>query len=71
MSKFEPKSSDYRNKVLSSFAKQRAMRSLGIEVSDLQPGRIELTMPHNPDFTQQHGFIHAGILSTALDSACG
>jgi uncharacterized protein (TIGR00369 family) len=28
-------------------------------------------MPPNPAFTQQHGFIHAGIITTALDSACG
>jgi uncharacterized protein (TIGR00369 family) len=24
-----------------------------------------------PAYTQQHGFIHAGIITTALDSACG
>ena len=28
-------------------------------------------MPFREDLTQQHGFLHAGILSTALDSACG
>lgn len=71
MSSFKPKSPDYKNKVLNSFARQPAMHTLGIEVSSLEPGRIELAMPYNAEFTQQHGFIHAGILSTALDSACG
>lgn len=47
------------------------MASLGVEIDLLVPGRIELAMPYNPDFTQQHGFLHAGIVSTALDSACG
>jgi uncharacterized protein (TIGR00369 family) len=30
-----------------------------------------MRMPYSPDFTQQHGFIHAGIITTVLDSACG
>lgn len=71
MSDFQPRSADYTTKVLSSFARQPAMHSLGVEVSKLEPGQIELTMPYNADFTQQHGFVHAGIISTALDSACG
>lgn len=71
MSDFQPRSSDYTSKVLSSFARQPAMHSLGIEISSLEPGRIELTMPYNANFAQQHGFVHAGIISTALDSACG
>ena len=28
-------------------------------------------MPYSKALTQQHGFLHAGIISTALDSACG
>jgi uncharacterized protein (TIGR00369 family) len=47
------------------------MHTLGIEIARLEPGAIELTMPFSQSFTQQHGFIHAGIITTALDSACG
>ena len=47
------------------------MRTLGIEIVRLEPGEIELTMPFNPAYTQQHGFMHAGIMTAALDSACG
>ena len=47
------------------------MATLGIEIAHLEPGKVHLTMPPNPAFTQQHGFIHAGIITTALDSACG
>jgi uncharacterized protein (TIGR00369 family) len=47
------------------------MTTLGIEISQLSPGEIELTMPYAAAYTQQHGFVHAGILATALDSACG
>ena len=54
-----------------SFARQQAMATLGIAIARLEPGMIELGMDYDPAYTQQHGFIHAGIITTALDSACG
>ena len=42
-----------------------------IDHGRLAPGEIELAMPYEAAFTQQHGFIHAGIMATVLDSACG
>ena len=71
MADFVSRSTDYASKVRSSFARQPAMASLGVTISCLEPGRVELKMPFNPAYTQQHGFVHAGIISTALDSACG
>jgi uncharacterized protein (TIGR00369 family) len=68
---FEPKDPDYRSRVAASFAQQRAMHTLGITLSRLEPGEVELTMPFAAAYTQQHGFLHAGIVTTALDSACG
>ena len=47
------------------------MQTLGVEITRLAPGEIELAMPYEAAFTQQHGFIHAGIMATVLDSACG
>ena len=68
---FEPKDPAFRKRVRSSFDRQQCMSTLGIEMSRIEPGMIELTMPYAEHYTQQHGFIHAGIVSTALDSACG
>lgn len=68
---FTPIDKNYKNKVQKSFDRQRAMNSLGITIENIEPGRIELKMPYLEDYTQQHGFVHAGILSTAMDSACG
>lgn len=68
---FEPKDCDWDQRVRSSFARQAAMETLRIEIADIEPGRIGLAMPYAPAYTQQHGFLHAGILTTALDSACG
>ena len=54
-----------------SFARQAAMATLGITLDRVEPGTVHLLLPHRPDLTQQHGFLHAGVVSTALDSACG
>jgi uncharacterized protein (TIGR00369 family) len=66
-----PRDPDYEDKVRASFQRQRAMATLGITIESLEPGRIELRMPYDEAYTQQHGFVHAGVLSTVLDSACG
>jgi uncharacterized protein (TIGR00369 family) len=68
---FTPKNPQFHQRVAENFGRQRAMGTLGITITRLVAGEIELTMPYNEAFTQQHGFIHAGILTTALDSACG
>ena len=47
------------------------MKTLGISMESVSPGKVELKLPYNKDLTQQHGFIHAGIIATVLDSACG
>lgn len=68
---FTPRHPDWEASVRESFAKQNAMKTMGIELTDVTPGHVHLTMSFNTDFTQQHGFIHAGVVTTALDSACG
>lgn len=71
MIRFEPKDPAYQARVRASFDRQQAMQTLCIEIARLEPGEIELTMPYSGAYTQQHGFVHAGIIATALDSACG
>jgi uncharacterized protein (TIGR00369 family) len=68
---FRAKDPGFRERVRASFARQRAMQTLGVEIVRLEPGEIELAMPYDAAYTQQHGFVHAGIVTTALDSACG
>lgn len=64
-------SPDYDERVRASFARQSAMRTIGAELTLVTPGIIEIEMPFSDKLTQQHGFLHAGVISTALDSACG
>jgi uncharacterized protein (TIGR00369 family) len=71
MLRFEPKNPDYRRFATDTFERQCAMRTLGISIARLEPGEVELAMAYSADFTQQNGFVHAGIITAGLDSACG
>ena len=71
MSRFQPKNPDYRAIATATFEQQRAMKTLGISIARLEPGEVDLAMDYSADFTQQHGFVHAGIITAGLDNACG
>jgi uncharacterized protein (TIGR00369 family) len=62
---------DYEERVRASFARQKVMASIGAELTLVTPGIVEIEMPFSEALTQQHGFLHAGVISIALDSACG
>jgi uncharacterized protein (TIGR00369 family) len=66
-----PADPGYAQRVRDSFARQAVMRTLGATLDVVEPGHVVIAMHHRPELTQQHGFLHAGIVSTALDSACG
>ena len=68
---FTPADPAYEDRVRASFGRQAMMRTMGVVIVDLGPGWIDLEFDHHEDFTQQHGFKHAGAIATALDSACG
>ena len=68
---FEPRNPDFEARVRESFARQAAMRTLGATLAVVKPGQVEITLPWAEPLTQQHGFLHAGMVATALDSACG
>ena len=60
-----------REVVEANFSRQPAMALIGASINVLEPGSVEVSFPFRADLTQQDGFIHAGIISTAADSACG
>lgn len=57
--------------VAQSFARQRIMNSIGAELRTVEPGIVEIAFSYRPELTQQNGYIHAGVLATVADSACG
>jgi len=60
-----------RARVRASFERQVMMTTLGAELVSVERGRVELAIPYDARFTQQHGFLHAGAVAAVLDSACG
>jgi uncharacterized protein (TIGR00369 family) len=68
---FQSRDPDYERSVRESFSKQAVMATIGASLRSVEAGRIEIELPHRADLTQQHGFLHAGIVTTVLDSACG
>jgi uncharacterized protein (TIGR00369 family) len=61
----------FAERVRRSFERQQVMKTLGAELVHVTPGFVELALPFSQALTQQHGFLHAGVVATALDSACG
>jgi uncharacterized protein (TIGR00369 family) len=71
MARFQPKNPDYREAATATFDRQQAMRTLGISIARLEPGEVDLSMSYSRDLTQQNGFVHAGVITAGLDTACG
>ena len=69
--RFEPKDPDYAARVRASFERQAAMKTIGATLASVEPGIVVIELPWARGLTQQHGFLHAGVVATALDSACG
>jgi len=66
-----PPDPKYSTRVRASFERQGAMRLIGARLTDLRPGHCTIELPYREDLTQQHGYIHAGIVSAIADSAGG
>ena len=68
---FAPLDPEFRERVRASYDRQTVMTTLGARLADVSPGAVTLELPYDVAYTQQHGFLHAGIVSTLGDSACG
>ncbi|MDZ7653563.1 MAG: PaaI family thioesterase [Burkholderiaceae bacterium] len=68
---FTPPNPDFAARVRDSFARQAAMRLVGAALTDVTPGRVTIALPVRDDLTQQHKFVHGGIVGMIADSAGG
>lgn len=71
MSVYQPIDSDFDTRVHDSFSNQNLLKTLNGKLALLKPGEAHITAPFDERFTQQDGFLHAGIVTTLIDSACG
>ena len=61
----------FAERVRASFARQGAMALIGARLEELRAGYCALALAPRPEISQQHGYVHAGILATLVDSAGG
>ncbi|HEX3131089.1 MAG TPA: PaaI family thioesterase [Thermoanaerobaculia bacterium] len=66
-----PPDPDFAARVRASFARQGFMASLGAEMTVVEPGSCEIRLPYHAGLSQQHGYFHAGALTSIADSAGG
>ena len=58
-------------KVRTSVAKQGLMSTLSAVMTSVGTGTVEIRCSFDAKWTQQNGFVHAGVITSILDSACG
>jgi uncharacterized protein (TIGR00369 family) len=71
MSEWMPADEAYRNRVREDFARQRFMQWIGAVLERVEPGVVTIGLPFREELTQQDGYLHAGVVTTIADSACG
>ena len=62
---------DFERRIRESFSRQQFMTTLGAALERVVPGEVLIAVPFSLALTQQHGFLHAGVVAGLIDSACG
>ena len=70
-SSVEPRDPAFEARVRASFGRQRLMATIGARLVRVLPGEVDIEAPFSEGLTQQHGFLHAGVVTALVDSACG
>ena len=68
---FEPADPAFASRVRTSFGRQRMLATLGAILERVAPGEVDIRLPFRDELTQQHGFLHAGAMTSVVDTACG
>ena len=71
MNEFKPMDPGYEARIRSSFEKQGVMKTIGAVLTKIAPGEVVIEFSYDTSLTQQHGYVHAGVVTTVVDSACG
>ncbi|MGC2480679.1 MAG: PaaI family thioesterase [Candidatus Sulfotelmatobacter sp.] len=61
----------HQERVGNTFSRQAFMSTLGADLAAVVEGGVEIRLPFSPNLTQQNGYLHAGVITAVLDSACG
>jgi uncharacterized protein (TIGR00369 family) len=58
-------------RVRASFARQGLMAHIGARLVSLAPGECAIACAPRAELSQQHGYVHAGVVAAIADSAAG
>ncbi len=71
MPNFNAVDPDFESRIRTSFGRQMVMQTIGARLDRIRPGEVRIELPFSAALTQQHGYLHAGIVGIIVDSACG
>lgn len=71
MSLFQPLDPAFESRVRESYGRQGLLVTLGATLERVAPGEVDIRLPFRPGLSQQHGFFHAGAMTSVVDTACG
>ena len=71
MKTFKAQTPKFEERVRESFNRQTLMTTIGARIVSVLPGEVVIELPFRDDLTQQHGYLHAGIITSIADTACG
>lgn len=66
-----PPDLNFEKRVRDSFALQSIMSTIGASLLYVRPGEVGIELQVREGLGQQKGFVHAGVITTIADSACG
>lgn len=59
------------NRIAASFQAQGLMTTLGATLAHVSDGEVRIALPYSTKLSQQLGYVHAGAVTSIVDSACG
>jgi uncharacterized protein (TIGR00369 family) len=62
---------DFQERITASFKSQGLMATLGAQLVSVAEGEVQIELPFSEKISQQHGYVHAGAITSVVDSACG
>jgi len=63
--------SELHKRIAASFGAQGLMQTLGATLALVEDGEVHIALPFSAHLSQQHGYVHAGAVTSVVDSACG
>ncbi len=71
MARFTASNPRFEEEARAIFSNQSVMRTLRAKMVSVLPGEVEIEMPYQDSMAQQDKFLHAGVTTTLVDTACG